>query len=425
MDDRHGSLNTNKGVMRIAYLINQYPQVSHSFIRREILALERAGFEVARIALRGWDADLVDEEDILERSRTRFVLSEGIFPLVIAFLTTAVSRPVKLLKALGLTWRMARRADRPLAVHLIYLAEACGILPWLENARAEHLHAHFGTNSAEVAMLVHALGGPRWSFTVHGPEEFDKPEFIGLAEKLRQCAFAVAISSYGRSQLYRLIHHSLWPKVQVIHCGLEREYFDAVTNPPTSARRLVCVGRLCEQKGQLLLLEAARRLAAKEESFELVLAGDGEMRAEIEQFIADHKLESGVRVTGWISGRQVREEIRAARALVLPSFAEGLPVVIMEAMALSRPIIATFIAGIPELVESGKHGWLIPAGDVDELVKVIRACLDTPVEHLRTMGRAANARVFGRHHIDDQVARLAQLFKASQLIGSESQSSQA
>jgi colanic acid/amylovoran biosynthesis glycosyltransferase len=402
--------------MRVAYLINQYPQVSHSFIRREILALERAGLEVTRLALRGWDSKLVDPEDISEYALTRFVLRDGAFPLVMAFLTAAFARPVKFWKSLQLTWRMARRSDRPLAVHLIYLAEACRILPWLETARIQHLHAHFGTNSAEVAMLTHALGGPRWSFTVHGPEEFDKPEFIGLAEKIRQCAFVVAISSYGRSQLYRLVHHSMWAKVQVIHCGLEQNYFDAGTNELPSARRLVCVGRLSEQKGQLLLLEAARRLAADGTDFELVLVGDGEMRAEIELFISSHRLTGSVRVTGWISGQQVRDEIGAARALVLPSFAEGLPVVIMEAMALKRPVISTFIAGIPELVQSGKHGWLMPAGDVEELVAVIRTCLTAPVRHLIAMGQAAHARVGARHHIDIEASRLLALFKASKAI---------
>ena len=413
-DDKGGSLNTSEDVMRVGYLINQYPQVSHSFIRREILALERAGLEVTRLALRGWDADLADEEDILERSRTRFVLRDGAFPLVIAFLTAAIARPARFWKSLRLTWRMARRADRPLFVHLIYLAEACRILSWLETARIQHLHAHFGTNSAEVAMLVHALGGPGWSFTVHGPEEFDKPEFIGLAEKIRQCTFVVAISSYGRSQLFRLVHHSLWPKVHVVHSGLEPQYFDAPTTALPSAPRLVCVGRLSEQKGQLLLLEAARRLAAKGMIFELVLAGDGEMRTEIEQFIASNKLESFIRITGWITGQQVRDEIGAARALVLPSFAEGLPVVIMEAMALKRPVISTFIAGIPELVKSGEHGWLMPAGDVDVLVDAMLTCLDLPVERLAEMGQAAHARALARHNIDIEASRLTDLFRALQ-----------
>src|SRR5262249_55644660 len=130
----------------------------------------------------------------------------------------------------------------------------------------------FGTNSAEVAMLVHALGGPRWSFTVHGPEEFDKAPLNGLAEKIRNCAFVVAISSFGRSQLCRLVEHRHWGKVQVVHCGLDANYLGSAGSHASAARRLVCVGRLCEQKGQLLLVEAARRLVELGTEFELVLA---------------------------------------------------------------------------------------------------------------------------------------------------------
>ena len=271
---------------------------------------------------------------------------------------------------------MSRRAERPLPVHLVYLGEACRIAPWLHGEGIEHLHAHFGTNSAEVAMLVHVLGGPRWSFTVHGPEEFDKAPLLGLAEKVRRSHFVVAVSSYGRSQLYRLVEPAYWHKVKVVHCGLEPAFYAVPVTPPAVARRLVCVGRLCEQKGQLLLLEAAQRLAAQGEVFELVLAGDGELRGEIETLIAHQGLSGRVRITGWISGNQVRDEILAARALVLPSFAEGLPVVLVEAMALRRPVISTYVAGIPELVRQGIDGWLTPAGDVDALVHAMQACLD-------------------------------------------------
>src|SRR5216683_1451738 len=375
--------------MRIAYLVNQYPKTSHTFIRREILALERAGLEVMRISLRGWDSELVDSLDKLEREQTRYVLRDGALPLILALLRTALFRPLLFAQALALTIRMGRRAERRLPVHLVYLAEACQICFWLHKGTIRHLHAHFGTNSAEVAMLVNILGGPPWSFTVHGPEEFDKPHSIGLPEKIRRSAFVVAISSYGRSQLYRMVDHIYWAKVQVVHCGIDRMFFDDIPVQPVALPRFVCVGRLCEQKGQLLLLEAARILKAKGFKFELVLAGDGDMRAQVEAFVGDHKLQSIVRVTGWISSDQVRNELLAARALVLPSFAEGLPVVIMEAMALRRPTISTFVAGIPELVSPGKTGWLVPAGDVDALVIAIESCLATSDEALAMMGHAA------------------------------------
>jgi glycosyltransferase involved in cell wall biosynthesis len=399
--------------VHIAYLINQYPKVSHTFIRREILALERKGVNVVRIALRGWDGELVDEEDRREREHTRYVLLGGTPVLLWALMRMLLMRPARLMRALALTWRMGRRAERPFPVHLAYLAEACRIVPWLRGAGIRHLHAHFGTNSAEVAMLVETLGGPRWSFTVHGPEEFDKAQLIGLAEKIRRCAFVVAVSSYGRSQLYRLIEHTHWPKVKLVHCGLDPALFLEARSSAPTAKRFVCVGRLCGQKGQLLLLQAAQRLAARAGDFELVFVGDGELRSEIEALIVRANLESKVRITGWVSDKVVRDEVLAGRALVLPSFAEGLPVALMEAMALRRPVISTFVAGIPELVQHGEHGWLVPAGDVEALTCAMQACLDLPTDDLAHMGKATRQRILERHNVDIESTKLVRLFSAA------------
>lgn len=397
--------------MHIAYLINQYPKVSHSFIRREIQALERQGVTISRIALRGWDGDLVDPDDQKEREHTRYVLKNGSLSLIIAVLRTLLTQPARLGRALALAWHMGKNADRPRPIHLIYLAEACRIRIWLRAASVDHLHAHFGTNSAEVAMLVHALGGPPWSFTVHGPEEFDKAPLLGLSEKISRSSFVVAISSFGRSQLFRMVDHEYWQKIQVVHCGLEPTFFSGNTAPALGSRQLVCVGRLCEQKGQLLLIEAARRLDEQSVDFELVLAGDGELRPEINALIAQYRLESKVRITGWVSGQQVRSELLASRALVLPSFAEGLPVAIMEAMALGIPVISTFVAGIPELVHPGEHGWLVPAGDVDSLAGAMQECLDAPDDRIKILGDAATIRARSRHDIEQEAAKLATLFR--------------
>jgi glycosyltransferase involved in cell wall biosynthesis len=396
---------------RIAYFINEYPAVSHSFIRREILALERQGFEIERIALRGWDAEPVDPEDALEQQRTRYVLRGGPLPLLIESCSALVTAPLRFLSTLGLALRLGWRAARPLPYHLVYLAEACRILRWLKSFGATHVHAHFGTNSAEVVMLARALGGPPYSFTVHGPEEFDQPLSLAIGEKVRRSAFVVAISSYGRGQLFRWVEHPQWPKIKVIHCGLEAAFYDVAPTPPPAALRLVCVGRLCEQKGQLLLLEATARLAAKGMRFDLRLVGDGEMRNELEALIEKHALGQQVRITGWISSEQVRKEILAARALVLPSFAEGLPVVIMEAMALRRPVLTTYVAGIPELVRPGENGWLCASGDVDGLVAALEDLLSRPVDELQLMGEAAHRRVLERHSVDTETAKLAGLFR--------------
>lgn len=400
--------------MKIAYLINQYPKVSHSFIRREILALERQGFEVERFALRGWADQLVDAEDLREREKTRYLLRDGALALAKSMFSELVRAPGQFFGAAKLAVRMARRADRPLPLHLIYLAEACRMVGWMRASGVRHLHAHFGTNPAEVAMLARALGGPAYSFTVHGPEEFDKPEFLHIKEKIARSAFVVAISSFGRSQLFRWIPYTDWPKVEIVHCGLEPAFHAGAAVPPPAAPRLVCVGRLCEQKGQLLLVRAVAQLVARGVAVELVLAGDGEMRGEIETLIARHQLQDVVRITGWISSDQVRAEILASRALALPSFAEGLPVVVMESMVLRRPVLTTYVAGIPELVHDGENGWLIPAGDVDAVAAGLERVLATPLEQIAAMGERAHQRAVERHSIDTEAAKLAVLIKRGQ-----------
>jgi colanic acid/amylovoran biosynthesis glycosyltransferase len=395
--------------LRIAYFINHYPKVSHSFVRREILALERQGFIVQRIALRGWQDSLPDEEDLQEQKRTHYVLRGGLLSLLLPVVRAMLRAPSRFFAATALAVRMSRDSERPLPYHLIYVAEACRILEWLRAFGGVRLHAHFGTNSAEVAMLVRALGGPPYSFTVHGPDEFLRP--IGLEEKIHRSAFVVAISSFGRSQLFLRARHADWAKIKIVHCGLEKSFYEAAS-PALAPPRLICVGRLCEAKGQLLLIEAAALLASKGIFFELVLAGDGPMRKEIEELVREYGLAERVRITGWISSGQVREEILAARALVLPSFAEGLPVVIMEAMALRRPVLSTYVAGIPELVRHGQEGWLFPAGSVSGLAEAMQACLASSVDDLRRIGDAAQSRVLVRHSVDTEAGKLAELFRA-------------
>lgn len=393
--------------MRVAYFINQYPKVSHSFIRNEILALERLGVEVLRLALRGWDETLVDPDDLSERSKTRYILRGGALGLLPGLLMQALRTPGRMFQALRLAHRMAKNSDRPLPYHWIYLAEACQVAKILRGQDVHHVHAHFGTNSAEVVMLAHALGAPRYSFTAHGPDEFDRPLGFHLREKIERAAFAVAVSSFGRSQLYRWVGHDHWHKIKVVHCGLPAAFHQgAASTAYPEEPRLVCVGRLSEQKGQLLLLEAVRELRQRGRTFQLVLAGDGEMRGELERYIRRHDLADCVTITGWISSQQVRDEILKSRAMVLASFAEGLPVVIMEAMALGRPVVSTMIAGIPELVRPGLDGWLVPAGDVGALVQALGELLDVPADRLRDMGEGARARVLERHSIDIEAAKL-------------------
>jgi colanic acid/amylovoran biosynthesis glycosyltransferase len=396
--------------MKVAYLVNQYPKVSHTFIRREIQALERAGVTVSRFSIRVPNEIIADQEDVLEKSRTRVLLDEGGFRLARSTLACLWGRPGRFLRAALLALRIGRRSERGPLIHLIYLAEACLLLELLHADGAQHLHAHFGTNSATVAMLCHELGGPPYSFTVHGPEEFDKPDLIALGEKIARSKMVFGVSSFGRSQLFRRCAFNEWPKVHIVRCGVDEGYLKAAPVPPPAARRAVCVGRLCEAKGQILLVEAAAILARSGLEFEIVLVGDGELRQPIESLIARHGLGERIRITGWADSQQVRSNILEARALVLPSFAEGLPVAIMEAFALSRPVLSTFVAGIPELVEAGRSGWLVPAGSIDDLVTALRSVFTTPPEELARMGREGRKSVELWHDIDQIAGGLAALF---------------
>jgi len=398
--------------MRIAYFINQYPKVSHSFIRREIMELENQGVEVMRYSVQRERSDVIDPDDIVELEKTTYLAAQQKSVIISAVFQKLLHSPVQWLQTCAAAFRMGCRSQTGVGRHAVYFVEACVLLELLRGRGIRHVHAHFGTNSTTVAMLAKLLGDDlSFSFTVHGPEEFDKPEALSLGEKIRHAAFVAAISSFGRSQLFRWCDHEYWNKIHIIHCALDATFLDSKPTPVPDNHRLVCVGRLCEQKGQLILIEAMHRVKEKGIPVELVLAGDGPMRNEIEQMIERYDLGSQVCITGWISSAQVRDEIVNSRALVLPSFAEGLPVVLMEACALRRPSLTTSIAGIPELIHPGECGWLIPAGSVDSLSDALVELLETSTDALSQMGKRAYKQVSLQHDIRIECARLKSLFQ--------------
>jgi colanic acid/amylovoran biosynthesis glycosyltransferase len=396
--------------MNIAYFVNQYPKTSHSFIRREIIALEAANVSIHRFAIRSIAAEIVDKADKLEASKTQYVLQKGVFGLLGSTITVALTKPGRFFKALKLAYTVSRPCDRGLIYHLIYLAEASTLLRWFANANISHVHTHFGTNSATVAMLCRELGGPPYSMTVHGPEEFDKPQALSLTQKIERAAFVIAVCSFGRSQLYRWCSYQQWSKIHVVHCGVDAMFLKQPYTPLPAHPQFVCVGRLSEQKGHLLLIEAAGQLAAEGHKFKLVLVGDGPLRNRIEAMIYQFQLENHVEITGWATNEQVQQQILAAQVMVVPSFAEGLPVVIMESLALCRPVLSTYIAGIPELVQPGKSGWLVPSGSVDALKEAMQVAMQTPLDQLEEMGKTGAQLVAQNHNAEIEAKKLAALF---------------
>lgn len=396
--------------MKIGYLINEYPKVSHSFVRREIDAVEQAGVSVEIFSIRPWSPDLADPADIAHAERTTVLYGET-NDLTGAMVAEGRSNRKRLASTTSAAVGFSRNSEKSAAYWSAYVAEAARLRQLCEERSIDHVHAHFGTNSAAVAMLCSLLGGPSYSFTVHGPEEFDRQVGLSLDEKMRHASFTCAISSYGRSQLLRLAPVERRDDIHVIHCGLQSSFFDSNPSSIGEAPNLLTVGRLSEQKGHWVLLDAAKKLADSLVDFRLTLVGDGELRPEIESQLERTGLTDRVRITGWASEAVVRQEILSARALVLPSFAEGLPVVIMEALALRRPVISTFVAGIPELVVPNVCGWLVPAGESDSLAAAMTKALVLPTSVLDEMGAIGAERTEEMHNVNTEAGKLVSLFE--------------
>ena len=393
----------------LAYLTTAYPSVSHTFIRREILGLERLGYSIQRFAIRPGTASR-DPEDVAEEKLTTQRLSLSKPTLARHALRGLWLAGSRVLPTLRMMSRLSGASERGLLRHFAYLIEALALRSIFDKRGIAHVHVHFGTNASAVALLVGSLGGPGFSMTVHGPDEFDAAIGLSLSIKMQAARFTVAISSYCASQLRRWARFEDWNKIHIVRCTVGEDWFHAAKPMDGSASTFVTVGRLSGQKGQMLLIEAFGEAVARGLRGNLILVGDGELRAPLEARIAAMKLEDRVSITGWATGAEVRHALLECRALVLPSFAEGLPMVLMEAMALRRPVIASLITGIPELVRDRVDGWLIVAGDRNQLVEALLEASQTPTERLLEMGQHGQARVRDLHSTDTEVRKLDSLF---------------
>ena len=396
--------------MKIAYLLNSYPMTSTTFIRREIEALVADGVEVERFAARPWGEKLVDPMDIAEQQRTHYLLAGNLPNLVAAFCRELVSNPRGLARAFGGALALWRNARGGFGRHAAYLLQGVYFKQQARRAGVAHVHTHFATNATSIALLSHLLGGPAYSFTVHGPDEFENTDRLSFDLKMRRAKFIAAISSFARVQLVRASNFGHWPKIEIVHCGLALP--DFVPQPNPASHVLVNIARFNSQKGLLLIPAAVAAVKDEFPQLKVVLIGDGEERAGLEAEIARHGVAGHIELRGWQPNAEVRRALVESRALLLPSFAEGLPVVIMEAFALGRPVISTYIAGIPELVDDS-CGWLAPAGDVQALALAMRDVLSADPQRLAGMGDEARRRAVARHDIATSARQLKALFARS------------
>jgi len=398
--------------MKIAYLCNCYPHTTHTFIRREISELEAEGIEISRITIRRSTDTLPTPEDNDELGKTFSVLERGIFNLLTNMLVVSLIRPVAMIRTAWRSIRFGLRSQSGLLRHIAYLGEACVVLQHVRKRGVTHIHAHFGTNATMVALLVRSLGGPAYSFTIHGCGEWDCPEFLHIPQKVEDASFVVAISDFAKSQIYRWAVPGQWKKIYVVRCGVDKSFISHPITAVPDVDRLIMIGRLGRTKGHAFLFEALQRLLEEGVKFQIKLVGDGPLREFVGEQILERGLAQCVEIAGWMDNNRIRDEILSSRALILTSFAEGLPVVVMEALALARPVISTRVGGICELVVDRESGWLVNSGCIDELVDALRAVLRAPVAELSKMGMAGRQAVLQKHDASVEARKLADLFNA-------------
>jgi colanic acid/amylovoran biosynthesis glycosyltransferase len=407
-------MNSSPGV-RMAYLVSRYPAVSHTFILREVVALRALGFSICVASIN--EPVALTEEERDEAARTYYVKREGAARAVLAQLTFLARSPIAYLRALGFTLRLARTDLRALLYHLFYFVEAVLVARWMDQQALKHLHVHFATPAASVALIVTHLRPVTMSITVHGPDEFYDVSGYQLREKIAGAKFLLAIGSFARSQLMRLSSPESWERFDVVPLGVNPARFSPRPDPGDEAPfEILCVGRLVATKGQHVLLAAAARLQAEGRNILVRLIGDGPDRASLERDAQRRGLGHCVRFEGAVSQERIVDFYRQAGIFALPSFAEGIPVVLMEAMAMEIPCVTTFVNGIPELIRDTSDGLLVPPSDDAALAAAIARLMDDRTLR-RRLGASARLRVVERYNLAPNAERLADTFRRRLEVG--------
>ncbi|QFS84586.1 Alpha-D-kanosaminyltransferase [Roseivivax sp. THAF40] len=395
---------------RVAYLTGHYPRASHTFIEREVAALRAQGHAVETCSIRRTPAsDLSGPDQVAEQSRTWHVIEHAKSPARLIGAQLHYLRRAPHLWAGALKLALSTSADGPRALlwQIFYFLEAAVLARHLEEQGVEHLHNHLASQSCNVALLASALSGIPFSFTIHGPDTFFEAPRWHLGTKARHAAFVACISHFARSQLMCFAAPADWDKLRIVHCGVTPEAYRAETFRGT---RLLFVGRLVGVKGPRLLLDALVRLSAQHPEVTLTYIGDGPDRAALEAKARSEGLEDRVRFLGFQPPAAVADALADADVFCLPSFAEGVPVVLMEAMAAERAVVTSRIAGIPELIEDGVTGRLVPPGDLDALTDALSDCLSDP-DRSRAMGQAARRKVAAEFNVAQEAAKLSRLIE--------------
>jgi colanic acid/amylovoran biosynthesis glycosyltransferase len=403
-------MNTFKTV-RLAYLVSQYPSVTHTFILREIRALRELGFEVDVISVRPPDrvVDKLSQVEADEYSKTFTLLNCSIYEIFTAHVLTFLRRPASYLVGFGRALRLARGALPKTFSNLAYFAEAIVAGHHMGRLGLNHVHSHF---SSTVALFIAYVFPITFSATIHGPDEFNDVAGFYMAEKAANAKFLCAISNYSLSQLMKASKSKHWNKLRVCPLGVDGTVFVPRVHGQSAERvELLCVGRLAPAKAQLFLLGAVDRLVRAGRPICMRLIGDGPDREALRCAIDERGLQNNVVLEGACSQDQVLGFYHRADIFVLASFAEGVPVVLMEAMSMEIPCVATWVNGVPELIRHGVDGWLVPPADEVQLASAIALVIDDPGLQ-RRLGKSARQRVLDNYDLTCNTRRLAETYHA-------------
>lgn len=391
----------------LAYLVSAYPAISHTFILREIKQLRELGHDIVTASINRPDrpVEAMEAYERNEAAQTYFIKADGLTGALGALLHGLLHSPLRLLGML----RMSLGLGRNLLTGLAYGVEAAMVARWMQRQQRRHLHVHFGNAGATVGVLVKRLNGCHLSYTIHGPDEFDDVPGQHLALKMQEADAVICISQFARGQLMRISHPDHWPKFQVCRLGVNPAQFDFRLREPGTVAQLLCVGRLTPAKCQVLLVQACGRLRDQGLAFHLTMVGAGPDRERIDQAIAALKLASHITLTGAINQDGVRAELAKADIFVLPSLAEGIPVVLMEAMSSGVPCVTTPVNGIPELIQHERTGLLATPGDIDSLTQQLQRLIQEPALR-QPLALAAREQVRRDFDLPANVAALGRIF---------------
>ncbi len=403
----------NNEKIKLAYLVSRYPAISHTFILREILHLKKKNFDIVTASINAPDRpdSGLTAEELAESKETFYIKREGAKGALKAHAATIFRQPLTYIKGLFYALSLSGANFKKLIYSFFYFVEAVMLGVWMRENNRKHLHVHFATPASTVALVAKQIFDINFSITVHGPDEFYNVESYLLKEKINEAEFICCIGNYARSQLMQLCSPSQWHKFEITPLGVDAEKFAPRPfreNPEIF--EIICVGRLVPVKGQHVLLAAVKDLLAAKYNLRLRFVGDGPDRESLEKYTRENALQNNVMFEGAVNQDRIRELYAKADAFVLASFAEGIPVVLMEAMAMEIPCVTTRITGIPELIRHNTDGILVAPSDEKELAEAIKKLIDSP-EMRAEIGRAGRERVIEKYNLERNTNYLGEVFE--------------